>query len=224
MTRKILHFVLGFLIFACVAFSQQTVTYGSSVKLHSLANGKKFYLAAVSMQWHGRPQDHDIVSAMSDETRAEVYWNIISSSSDNSRLSAEPVLCGAYVRFRQAVSGKHLHSERTHKAPLSGLTDVAAAGSDSPDSDFLVDCKSPVWLMNQPVTLKHRSTGGYLGTSADLEFTQYNCPRCPMIGDLEVSLSAENRGRGWIVSGGVIIHELKDASPNDPEEQFRDEL
>lgn len=206
------------------ASAQQTVTYGSSVKLHAVADNKNFYVSAISMQWNGRPQDHDIVSAMNDETRAEVYWTIVTSSQDAPKFSSQPVLCGSSVRFRQAVSGKHLNSDRSFMAPLSGFSDVAATSADSPDGDFLVECESDIWRMGEGVSLRHAISGGFLGVSSGLSFTDYNCPRCPMNGDLEVSVSEANARVRWVVGGGVIIHELQELDAEDPPKESRDEL
>ena len=211
--------------FAFAANAQQTVTYGSSVKLHAVADNKNFYLSAISMQWNGRPQDHDIVSAMNDETRAEVFWTIMTSSLDSPKLSSQPVFCGSSVRFSQAVSGKHLNSDRSFTAPLSGFSDVAATSADSPNGDFFVECESDIWRMGDGVSLRHAISGGYLGVSSGLSFNEYNCQRCPMNGDLEVSVSEANARVRWVVGGGVIIHELQELDAEDPRtRQSRDEL
>lgn len=197
-----------------VALSTATsVTYGSAVKLVELPspNGM-WYLHSLDVQWSGAPRDQNIVTMVQEETNPAIYWVLVP---DGSSASGTPIQCGSQLRLQHAVTGKRLLSTM-EKSMLSRDLGVVASGSGA--DVFTVECDSEVWAKGQRIALKHAQSGLYLKSSQ--LYTNGNCPRCPIVGQKEVTLGSPTY---WAVDGGVIVHEIE-KEKEIQKQDVRDEL
>ena len=182
------------------------VTYGSAVKLMSLVDNSKFFLRSLDVQWNGRPQGQNIVTTVADESSSDVYWVVLPVGSG--KVSGEVVECKSMVKLRHAVSGKNLQVDTNQPSTVSRQGEVTVNGGDG--DNFILECGSgSVWDKGVKVYFKHVKTGGYLKSAPAWLYTQQNCPRCPIVGQREVGVSAGGYGYDaiWSVEGGVLVHE-----------------
>jgi len=115
--------------------------------------------------------------------------------------TGQTIKCGDNVRFEHNPTGKNLHSHAKHKAPLSKRQEVSAFGDDGygdMGDDWEVQCNEradygPIKKAGESLTgkdlfhLSHKETGCLLVTDSGSRFTQQNCPRCVIVGHMEVA-------------------------------------
>ena len=214
------------MLFTCIFFSilslcnAESITYGSTVKLADV-NHPTWFLYSLEVQWSGGPSGENIVTVIEETANPQVYWSVYGSNA-----SGEPIACNANIVLRHAASGKSLKVSKSKSRLSSRDPGVVADIAGVLDGDvFTVECDSDEWKMNEHVRFKHAASGLYLKISE--MYTQYNCPRCPIVGQKEVTVG-DNRSQ-WSVEGGVILkntQEVKDDTRDDnrDEDDVRDEL
>jgi len=117
---------------------------------------------------------------------------------------------------------RNLHTHN-FPSPLSGNTfsEVSCfgvAGDGDAGDTWILECensqqcdaKSGVcddsWRRDDLVRLKNLQTGRYLQTDHAVSFDNSNCPRCPIIGQQEVSASNAKTDKSlWFAGEGIYI-------------------
>jgi len=196
------------------AFGQvvsEPVTFGSSVKVHSLHEKDKRYLFSENMQWNMQGvQGTQVVTVAKERADNRLYWTVLPPK-DAASVISKPVPCGSQVVLTHAHSSRNLFSRR-ERGILSGQQFVTVQGSLSsvdPGDVFALECVggNNVWMRDSPVKFRHVQTGKFLKTHARYTFHHGNCPQCAINGDWEVSTgdssSSEDR---WAVSDGVFFN------------------
>ena len=114
--------------------------------------------------------------------------------------TGEPIKCGDEVRFEHNVTGRNLHSHSGFKSPLSNRQEVSGYGDDGfgdTGDDWKFECNvradwGPTKKEGDIIDgstlfhLKHVDTGYYVMTDSN-DFNNSNCPRCPIVGQFEMS-------------------------------------
>jgi len=201
----------------------EAVTFGSSVKLHSLFEKERYYLFSENMHWNMQGvQGQQVVTAARNRADHRLYWTVLPAK-DMAEKVAQPVDCGSDIILVHAHTSKNLFSRR-ERGIVSGQQFVSTQGSiNSIDSGnlFKVECvgSSPVWMRESPIKLRHVQTGKYLKTSSRFVYNNGNCPGCSINGDREISTgeasSAEDR---WAAADGVFAHGAKEQAETDRDE------
>lgn len=111
-----------------------------------------------------------------------------------------------------------MHSHN-HRSPLSGRQEVSGFGSpdnSNTDDSWRVECPSggSLWLRGTNVAFKHVATGAYLFTRRMDEFTNNNCPGCPIVNQLEISantnVAPSDSLAQWRAYDGIYYVAVKD--------------
>eukprot|EP00920_Eleutheroschizon_duboscqi_P025221 GHVT01062258.1.p2 GENE.GHVT01062258.1~~GHVT01062258.1.p2 ORF type:complete len:106 (-),score=21.15 GHVT01062258.1:260-577(-) len=82
--------------------------------------------------------------------------------------------------------------------------------------EFIVECVNPsdkVWLVGATVRLFHVNMKGHLAASRSHMFTRDNCPRCPILGHLEVAITkrpSASAATGWRCDDGLLVEAHED--------------
>ena len=114
--------------------------------------------------------------------------------------SGKPVFCGDTIRLEHMETKKNLHSHNAHSSPISGNREVSGFGDDGDGDNFdnwILECldgsnrvindKEKVVKGDVKFQLKHAKTNGLLQCESRNMFNHRNCPRCPIIDQLEAS-------------------------------------
>ena len=188
------------------------ITYGSAVKLRF---DQGWYLHSLEVQWTGSASGDNIVTTIEDETNPHVYWSV-----GGKFASGTVVSCGSSIFLSHAVSGKRLGGS-AENGRLSPRESGVGAGQGE---ELIVECDTEVWQKGQKIGLKNLQ-GKYVAQSS--LYTNQNCPRCPIVGQKEVILSASRAAAAnkWIVEGGVILQETveKEALNDEINEETNDD-
>jgi dolichyl-phosphate-mannose--protein O-mannosyl transferase len=189
----------------------EAVTFGSSVKVHSLYEKDKYYLFSENMHWnmHG-VQGLQVVTAAKERADHRLYWTVLPPFDAASKVS-QPVTCGSDVILAHAATSKNLFSRR-ERGIISGQQFVTTQGSMNavdPGDIFKVECIASTtnWTRDSPVKFRHVQTGKYLKTSSRFVYHNGNCPNCAINGDREVSTGESSASEDrWAVSDGVFFN------------------
>eukprot|EP00919_Chromeraceae_sp_WS-2016_P051341 GHVR01121729.1.p1 GENE.GHVR01121729.1~~GHVR01121729.1.p1 ORF type:complete len:238 (+),score=51.87 GHVR01121729.1:79-792(+) len=197
------------------------VTCGSAIHLeHSPSN---FYLFSHSIQW-GAGSGQQAVTAV-DDRDTSTMWIVKESHGDPICPTGKPVKCGSKVRLEHISTQRNLHSHEFPGAVTKNyeVCGYGEKGEGDAGDNFSVLCVSgDFWRMNEKVRLKHVSSKGFLRASQKDRFTHNNCPRCPIVGHLEVTVSKKPQGNIpdelWVATEAVSI------SISDEDDDAHDEL
>ncbi len=145
-----------------------------------------------------------------DESHASSLWLIQEAHGKKACETGTPIRCGDTVRFFHITTKKRLHSHefpssltpnqqevsafRTDPSATTVTEDYDMEGGDKSD-DWTILCSTPYWTIGQNVRLYHVATRAHLESSSSRKFTSQNCPRCPIVGELEVSTSKRATSR-----------------------------
>eukprot|EP01068_Selenidium_serpulae_P002748 Selendium_serpulae@DN2655_c0_g1_i1.p1 len=143
-----------------------------------------------------------------------IMWQVKEAHGTEGIGAGEPVKCNDVVRF-EASSRRNLHAH-IHKSPISENHEVSAFGEGDGEGDggdnYKVICQksdSKVWMRGQPISLIHVDTNGRLMATKKYKFTNNNCPRCPIVGHLEVAVSRRSElnenEHFWLATGGMSL-------------------
>eukprot|EP00923_Selenidium_pygospionis_P046251 GHVN01079745.1.p1 GENE.GHVN01079745.1~~GHVN01079745.1.p1 ORF type:complete len:279 (-),score=70.96 GHVN01079745.1:180-1016(-) len=186
------------------------VTYGSLIEIRHKATSNK--LTSPKISW-GSGSGQQAVTASDEEFSRSALWLVKEAHGLPPIGAGEPVECGAVIRLEHGKSNKNLHAHQ-HKAPISKNyevsvfadgTEAQGEGEGDGGDNWRVECAASevsaktgkagkgVWMKNKGVGLRHIDLNGVLFADSSTKFTQSNCPRCPIIGHLEVSVE---RGSG----------------------------
>ena len=223
--------LLGSVLVSCVSSElvSQAVTFGSSIKLHSLYEKDKFYLFSENMQWNMQGvQGAHVVTAAKERADHRLYWTVLPTKDTADNIS-KPVSCGSQIILNHAHTSRNLFSRR-ERGIISGQQFVTTQGTMSsidPGDLFKLECvgSDNVWMRDSAVKLRHVQTGKFLKTSARYVYHNGNCPNCAINGDREVttgeSSTSEDR---WAVSDGVFFNSAGKVDATESSETERDEL
>ena len=138
-------------------------------------------------------------------------------------LTGKKIKCDDIIRLEHMNTRKNLHSHSAFDSPVSGRQEVSSFGNDG-DGDggdnWVVECESDdvggYVFGKTNFYLKHRDTGLYLYTDTNSKYTDYNCRRCPIIGQSEISCArGKTKNALWKVHSGFFFPELEEDSITD---------
>ena len=151
---------------------------------------------------YGSGSRQQISTTTSKKDDANTLWTVRDAERlDRTCRTGEPILCGDKIRLEHSQTNKNLHSHSNFRAVLSNRQEVSCFGDDGmgdQGDDWEVVCNvdtnyGPVKGQGQKVLgkdlfqLRHIDTGNVLTSEKNFRFTQQNCPRCVIVGDMETS-------------------------------------
>jgi dolichyl-phosphate-mannose--protein O-mannosyl transferase len=160
---------------------QQIVTFVNDASTHNTL-------------WWVRPAHHHQereYPVMDPDHDADHYLNTDIDDAQTCQLGM-PIPCNSLIRLTHSDTLKNLHSH-DYTSPLSNQQEVSAYGTGDGNGDggdnWIVQCQGTnkeFWIVDEPVRLKHRDTGKYLGAAAAATFNKETCGRnCPIMDHLE---------------------------------------
>ena len=184
------------------------VNCGSSIQLYHSEN-KGFLLN--SDVYNSASTGNQLVT-LKDRSTVEPYnvmWQVTSAHQGGKRYkqsyceTGKPIKCGEVVNLLHLKTKKRLHSHVLPAALSQQGNEVTAFGhgeyeGGDENDDWKVMCAQEGnnnvgghWTLESKVRFQHVATGFYLESNniGGRKFSKKNCPRCPIIGELEVSAS-----------------------------------
>ncbi len=167
------------------------ITCGSAIKLKHVDSS--YYLNSDGFNWSTNPGSGQQVTTLSKSKKSSAYWQIQEAYNKTSCETGQPIRCGDTVRLLHLNTKKRLHSHFVKSVLSPQLQEISAFGEtgehgvDGGDAsdDWSIICGDTYWIQERDVRLRHAATGAYL-SSLKKRFTSHNCPRCPIIDELEV--------------------------------------
>lgn len=198
---------------AAAAVDQKiSINCGSSIKIRHKESG--YFLFSDAFQF-AQGSQQQIVTFAKDAMK--VYWTIqdgFGNSTSSSCVTGKPIRCGDTIRLLHTSTKKRLHSHdfqsmltpRNHQVSAFGDTGpYGVTGGDDGD-DWVVQCKNRLWFEGDVFQLVHKTTNKFLTSATSRQYTNANCPMCPIIGQLEASATNERNQLNYlVVEGGVHV-------------------
>ncbi|KAH8740801.1 hypothetical protein FG386_002763 [Cryptosporidium ryanae] len=191
--------------------SEQLVTYGSTLLLVNIETSS--YLYSSKITWSNGNQ----VATCSKEYESENYFYLREGSEVNDYKGAGyPVMCGETIKLLHANTEKYLSANASSRSMVTKQIE-AFCGPKDKTSLFTIECeksKSGEELrIGDQFKLFNIETKSYLVSSRRSIFDNRNCPRCPIVGQYEVSLNKKCKGDGlWTFKGILVLHSSGDGS------------
>ena len=140
------------------------VTCGSVVKLRNQGDGRHVHSLEMN---YGTGSGQQAVLGTDAGDSAESMW-IVRNDGTEPCPQGTPIKSGFTFRLQHSRTGKWLHSH-LHRSPLSGNQEVSCYGGSGNESDggdlWIVEFDgNEWWFQDQPVRIKHRDTGAFLGS------------------------------------------------------------
>lgn len=173
--------------------STSHITCGSAIKLRHV-DSSKYYLSSKGFNWSTQQgSGQQVVTLSKDKSSSSLYWQIQEAFNQTACETGKPIQCGDTIRLLHLETKKRLHSHHvksslSHQQEISAFGDTGEYGIEGGDSsdNWKVVCRDKYWYHAKDVRLRHVATGSYLRSSTQTKFTETNCPRCPIINELEV--------------------------------------
>ena len=184
---------------------------------------------------YGSGSSQQVVTSINEKKSEDSLWIIKDAQRASKRCRAgDAIKCGDKIRLEHNETGKNLHSHRQFKAPISGRQEVSGFGNDGrgdAGDDWQIVCNENR-NYGQPrgegdqvhgsdfFHLKHVDTGCMLVTDSNSRFNNSNCPRCPILGQLEVACEQNKLQKStlWRMDSGFFFplreEEEEDATKN----------
>jgi len=141
------------------------VTCGSLVKLRNQGDGRHVHSLEMN---YGTGSGQQAVLGTTAGDSAESMW-IVRNDGTEPCPQGTAIKSGFTFRLQHSMTGKWLHSH-LHRSPLSGNQEVSCYGggsgneSDGGDLWIVEFDGNEWWFQDQPVRIKHRDTGAFLGS------------------------------------------------------------
>ena len=107
-------------------------------------------------------------------------------------------MCGDTIRLEHMETGKNLHSHNM-RSPITNKNEVSAYGDDGEGDEgdnWIIECINKKDKVGNPgekiygntvIQLKHKLTNTHLSCEKRNDYNHRNCPRCPIVGQLEAN-------------------------------------
>lgn len=182
--------------------SRMRINCGSAIKLkHN--RSPNFYLNSGLFKW-GAGSGQQIVTLKTSKNSSSSLWQVQSPHGMPAcEAGFTPIRCGDTIRLLHIDTKKRLHSHPDIPSVLTKAQEVSAFGNNAGENkldggdgdhsdDWRVLCSDHYWILGEDFRLEHVATSKYLSSASSHKFTKYNCPQCPVIGELEVSATAKS--------------------------------
>jgi len=196
MTFKLSSFaILSSIVVFAAGDDDFAVNCGSAIKLKHVQN-PNYYLDSAGFNW-STGSGQQVVTLKKSKGESSSMWQVQEAYNQTCE-TGKPIKCGDRIRLMHLDTKKRLHTHPLKSVlsggasqEVSGFGDTGEYGVEGGDAsdDWDVICSDHYWMQGQNVRLCHVGTGAYLRSSTDYKFTNANCPRCPIVGDLEVAAS-----------------------------------
>ncbi|OII73641.1 uncharacterized protein cubi_03439 [Cryptosporidium ubiquitum] len=206
------------------AYSQENdlVTYGSTISV--LHQNTKCHLFTTKITWANGNQ----AVTCSKESESESYFYIREADSPY-KGAGFPVLCGESIRLLHSTTGKFVQSNKSSKSMISRQIEMFG-GSGESSSYFKVECEKK--NAGQTIDVKDKvrfyniEAKGYLSVSKRHIFDNRNCPRCPIIGQYEVTIVNKSNNDGlWSFNPiMMLLHSSSEDHQANNHRESKDEL
>ncbi|KAF7456366.1 MIR motif-containing 39-like glycosyltransferase [Cryptosporidium felis] len=213
------YILMLFMVLMEVVYSDLTqVTYGSTISL--VHQGTKCHLFSAKITWSNGNQ------AVTCSRTLEAENNFYIREADSEYKGAgHPVLCGETIRLLHSATEKFVQSNKASKSMISRQIEIIGDSGDS-TSFFRIDCEGksqgqPIETQDK-IRLYNSEAKGYLSANKRNVFDNRNCPRCPIIGQFEVTLISRANNDGLWSFHSIMM--LQHSSSRNPEEDSKDEL
>ncbi|KAK6590238.1 hypothetical protein RS030_172601 [Cryptosporidium xiaoi] len=219
-------FFASIILFSQVAkteVSEQPVTYGSTVLLVNTETNS--YLYSSKITWSNGNQ----VVTCSKELENDNYFYIREGAAESGYKGAGyNVLCGETIKLLHANTEKYLSANISSRSMITRQTEAFCGPKDN-TSLFTIECEKgnsgDELKIGDQFKLFNIETKSYLVSSRRAVFDNRNCPRCPIVGQYEVSLNKKCKGDGlWTFKGILVLHSSGMGSRTSGSSGDKDEL
>lgn len=205
--RSVLLFCFALLSLINRAEAEQSVTYGSTILLLNTETNAHLYSGKIT--WSNGNQ----VATCSKDADTDNYFYIREEGvgGDNYKGAGHPVMCGETIRLLHSNTEKYLSVDASSKSMVSRQAEAYCGSEGGKTSLFYIECEkegsSTELKIGDRFKLLNVETKNYLVSSKRSIFDSRNCPRCPIIGQYEVSFTKKCKGDGlWTFKGVLLLH------------------
>lgn len=220
-TRLILVF-FGLVLSKVYSQESDLVTYGSAVSV--LHPNTKCHLFTTKITWANGNQ----AVTCSKELEPENYFHIREADSLY-KGAGFPVICGESIRLLHSNTEKFVQSNKSSKSMISKQIEIFG-GSGESNGYFKVECEKKkegqTIDVKDKVRLYNIEAKGYLSVSKRYIFDNRNCPRCPIIGQYEVTIvNKANSDTLWSFNSiMMLLHSSLENQEESDDHESKDEL
>ncbi|SBT79176.1 dolichyl-phosphate-mannose protein mannosyltransferase, putative [Plasmodium malariae] len=183
------------------------VTDGSSIILENI--GTKYKLFSTDMKWGSGSGNQLVTAVTTNKNEEDLLWTV-NVYEEGKSFTGNKINCDEIVTLKHVKSNGYLIGS-SHDSILSNNYELSVH-QDNSSGKFQVVCENKknksYWKLGENVFLKNINHNGYLSTSKNYEFNQYNCYNCPILYHLEACIMKYNNQKDdqkWRAKSGVII-------------------
>ncbi|TRY50032.1 MIR motif-containing 39-like glycosyltransferase [Cryptosporidium tyzzeri] len=211
------------LVFSSVYSEEnELVTYGSTVSV--LHQNTKCHLYTTKITWANGNQ----AVTCSKDPDSEVHFYIREADAEY-KGAGFPVLCGESIRLLHSVTEKFVQSNKSSKSMISRQIEIFG-GSGESSGYFRVECEKKntgqTIDVKDKVRLYNIEAKGYLTVSKRHIFDNRNCPRCPIVGQYEVTIVSKSSSDSlWSFNSiMMLLHSSRNNQGENSDQESKDEL
>mmetsp|Transcript_58954 Transcript_58954/g.133466 ORF Transcript_58954/g.133466 Transcript_58954/m.133466 type:complete len:215 (+) Transcript_58954:13-657(+) len=171
----------------------ESITCGSLAKLTHVESNFLLHSHEIS---YGSGSKQQSVTAIESHDDQGNLWLVKEAYGLEACQTGEPISCGSMIRLEHALSERNLHTH-TVQSPLSLQQEVSCFERQEEgdvNDNWKVLCERPnerYWMRGSPVRFQSDATGAVLHSHSQHRFDERNCPRCPIVGQQEVTAFTE---------------------------------
>lgn len=213
--------LLGLLVSqACSEDTSTLVTYGSTVSIFH--KSVKCHMFTTKITWANGNQ---AVTCSGDTESVQFY---IREADSDYKGAGFPVLCGESVRLLHSETEKFVQSNKSAKSMISRQVEMFAGSGESSSSYFRVECEKKsagkTISVKDNVRFYNVEAKGYLSVSKRHIFDNRNCPRCPIVGQYEVTIASRSSSDCLWSFNPVMMLTQSSEGGQDGDHEPKDEL
>lgn len=202
------------------------VTDGSSIILENI--GTKYKLYSTDMKWGTGSKNQLVTAVASNVNEEDLLWTVHVFEEGKS-VTGNKINCDEIITLKHVKSNGYLIGS-THDSILSNNLELSVDKTND-YGQFQVICENKkansFWEIGKNVFLKSVNYNGYLSTSKNYEFNEYNCHNCPILYHLEACIMKYNYQKNdqkWKAKSGLIISHFNDDSGDSYSEENEDHI
>ncbi|CUV07759.1 unnamed protein product [Cryptosporidium hominis] len=211
------------LVFSSVYSEEnELVTYGSTVSV--LHQNTKCHLYTTKITWANGNQ----AVTCSKDLDSEGHFYIREADAEY-KGAGFPVLCGESIRLLHSATEKFVQSNKSSKSMISRQIEIFG-GSGESSGYFRVECEKKntgqTIDVKDKVRLYNIEAKGYLTVSKRHIFDNRNCPRCPIVGQYEVTIVSKSSSDNlWSFNSiMMLLHSSRNNQGENSDQESKDEL
>lgn len=205
---------------------ENVLTCGSSIRLRN--QGSQYFLHSSHITF-GQGSGQQVVTCHKSGKEVGDLWTVKEADQTSAGVNAksnmcevgEPVRCGDIIRLEHVETQKNLHSHSQFESAISKSKEVTGYGDDGEGDEadnWLLEClddKTKRISLEMKDTIKgttkfqlrHTISQALAVCELKNAYTNQNCPRCPIVGELEVSGQHKQTSMQtlWRIESGIFM-------------------